>query len=1375
MFTSPPRTELKERLSWLIFFFEIITFMSLASSLEPEIFDDVNSDQEGQQTTKNYEDINHEKLSWIYLLTKPELQEYLRCHHIPYEDSARVDDLRKLLSQYCKRKAQKQPVKMTSYTIKIFDGEGWECFEQQLDCLIVLNDVEEAKKVPLLLTKVSPQVLEVLNCMLPKKPTEYSYKQLCDKLKGRYVVKNSLALERANFRSRNQLPTETIVDYELQLRKLGNKCQFTDLDDQIMEKIIDGAYSKQVKFELLKAGDKTLTEILVLARAVEVALGQANIKSETGTEMFYNQKHSNNFKKKFHKPNQKQNGSKIQCFCCGGFNHTRSECRLSKKFCSECGTQGHIFKVCPKNKNHKTYLLKQEQEEDIEETLTGELFNEDEYEIKTVQVRRIPPQYVKLNINNKTLEFQLDTGSDVTVIPLKDKKKFFNNLIVSECKVKFINFDQTVSQPIGLLKDLTVKYKDKSKKLNVFVGHDSMPRILGRDWLDELNLWPLNLANVNANNVDDKLNNKSVSEAELYVKEKFAEVFAPGWGNFKGETIKLKLKSDAKPKCYPVRRVPFALKDKVKSEIKRLVENERIVPIECSEWATPVVPILKSDGSVRLCGDYKVTLNPHLEVDHFPLPHIDEIFNTLKRGKYFCELDLKEAYLQAPLDEASQHLTTIITELGTYKYQYLPYGVSTGPGSFQRLMSNKLSGIPNTTVFIDNIYIAGNSIQDTLETLCKVLTELQKSEFKLKLEKCKFFKTSIEVFGFKITKNDISVIQEHIEPLLKAEEPKNSVMLRSFLGKINYYARFLKNMASILSPLYECTKKDKFVWTEQCTKAFKLIKHKLASTNNLSHYDPSLPLILSCDASHTGIGIALSNRDKNGIIRPIAYASKKFNETEKKYSALDKEAMAIVFGVTKFYNYTYGRPFELETDNSALVRIFGPTKGIPKMAAKRLQHYAIFLSAFNYKIRHIKTSLNPADFLSRTEINVKETDLDLHPICINANTSSINHIGESKLNNLNWKDIQKQTKKDIVLSKVIRHTMDGWPEKETLDPMLVVYYNKREELSVDRDCLFWSYRIVVPTLLRESVLSELHKSHFGTVRMKQLARSFFWWPQLDSEIENITNNCIICLSNSKSPKKGLLQPWPVPPTVWHRIHADFLGPFNNKMYLVIVDSYSKWPEVFQMNSIAAKPTIEAFKSLFSRFGFPVHLVTDNGPTFTSSEFEEYCKCINVKHTFSPPYHPSTNGLAERFVETFKSHIKKIKESGSTITSAINLFLSDYRNMPHSTTGVTPAKLMLGRELRTRFSLFRPPAVTEKSYEMSEKQIKYSSGHRKVHFTVGNKVMVKDYRKNNKTWVQGVIVSESIPNVTYNIDVGGSIWKRHVNQMMNCDNNLELYI
>lgn len=1325
------------------------------------------------------------KRTLIYECNKNQLLELAKQLHLEHETNWNIERLRKLISIHLK--ASSETIKMAFCDLKQFDGTNWDAFEKQMECVIIMNNVKDEKKVPLLITKLSTTVFDnLINICEPVSPVKKSYEDLCTILKRNYCKTTSPMINRSEFRRRNQNQGENIEEYVSVLRKLAKKCNFTDIEDQIKEKFIEGITSNTIKFELLKNCELQLEELIFLAKSVEAAIITSNRIDQTPEHgnmvPMYNNTVQN--KKNFSwKKTQTANSSSVKknerkCFCCGKTNHIRINCTLTKKYCSECGRQGHIFKMCPQRGTRTTNVVsanvKQNNDDEVEDL--SSLF--EEHEVFSLGVSKVPPHYISLNLEGKNIDFQLDTGSDVTVIPLFYKKKWLPQKEISKCKIVFKNFDQSTTEPIGILKNVTVTYKSKVLNLNLFVGNNNMPCILGRDWLNQFNLWPPKLASITDEHEtqdiyvqNSKITFENVSEAEQYIRKRFAEVFTPGWGDFKGEEIILKIKPEAKPKCLPVRRVPFALRDKVTNEIIRLLKNGRIEPVKHSQWGTPVVPILKPDGSVRLCGDYKLTLNPHLQVDHFPLPHTEEIFNTLRDGEYFCELDLKEAYLQAPLSKESQDYTVIVTELGTYKYKYLPYGVSTGPGSFQRLMSNKLFNIPNVSVFIDNIYLSGKNLNDMVKTLILVLTKLQECGFKLKPQKCKLFQQYIDVFGYRITKNCIKVIKENTEPLLKAPPPTNLTLLRSFLGKINYYSRFLKDMSGILAPLYNCTKNNKFQWTPQCQEAFIKIKKKLASAKSLRHYDPDLPLILTCDASDVGIGAVLSNRDKSGIVKPVAFASKKLSSAEQKYSTIDKEALAIVFGVTKFYNYTYGRSFELETDSAALMRIFGPTKSIPKMAAKRLQHYAIFLSAFRYKIRHIKTSENPADYISRTTQNDKEK-INLNKICKEGEISNLNFVNESKMEFLDWKVIQRETKKDSKLSKILRYSVDGWPNKENVEKKLTPYYNRKDEISTDRQCLFWGYRIIIPDVLQEKTLKEIHKSHFGIVKMKEIARSYFWWPNLDKEIESVTKECKACLTHSKCPPK-IVNPWPVAPSAWHRIHADFLGPFNKKMFLVIVDSYSKWVEAFIMNNITTNTTIEILKSLFARFGYPHHLVTDNGTSFTSAQFQEFCKTMQIKHTLSPPYHPATNGAAERFVETFKSHVTKIMESGHNMVSAMNLFLSDYRCTPQRSSGVTPARLMLGREIRSRFSLLRPPPISDKLNEAQVKQSDYASSDRKVRFVVGDKVIVKDYRKGYKPWILGIIVKESVPDTTYLIDVSGAVCKRHVNQMRPCSERVEI--
>lgn len=224
--------------------------------------------------------------------------------------------------------------------------------------------------------------------------------------------------------------------------------------------------------------------------------------------------------------------------------------------------------------------------------------------------------------------------------------------------------------------------------------------------------------------------------------------------------------------------------------------------------------------------------------------------------------------------------------------------------------------------------------------------------------------------------------------------------------------------------------------------------------------------------------------------------------------------------------------------------------------------------------------------------------------------------------------------------------------------------------------MFLGIRIVVPDCLKSQLLNDFHKSHLGIVKIKALARSYVWWPGIDSDIENLVKSCKICIENQKAPARAVPTPWPWPEKPWERLHADFLGPLFGDMYLVVVDAYTKWPEVinFKQNTKANR-LVEVFQDLFGRHGLPELLVTDNGRNLASTEFNIFLDQYGVKHSYSPPYHPATNGAAENFVGTFKDKVKKIVQGGESVTNAIRKFLFDYRSTPHCTTGKSSASLL----------------------------------------------------------------------------------------------------
>ncbi|XP_064462121.1 uncharacterized protein K02A2.6-like [Ornithodoros turicata] len=276
-------------------------------------------------------------------------------------------------------------------------------------------------------------------------------------------------------------------------------------------------------------------------------------------------------------------------------------------------------------------------------------------------------------------------------------------------------------------------------------------------------------------------------------------------------------------------------------------------------------------------------------------------------------------------------------------------------------------------------------------------------------------------------------------------------------------------------------------------------------------------------------------------------------------------------------------------------------------------------------------------------------------------------------------------------------------------------------------CILWGMRVLMPSKLRMRVLDEHHCGHPGIVRMKEIARSYTWWPRIDDELEQMVKRCDDCQEQRPQPPKAPLHPWSWPSRPWDRAHLDFAGPFLSKNFLVAVDAHSKWPEVFVLQSTTAAATVQCVRELFTRWGIAGTIVTDNGPQFCAESFRMFLKQNGVKHITSAPYQPSSNGLAERFIRTLKEGLKK-DQSHSLEVRLANLLLV-YRNTPHATTAQSPASLMLGRPLRTRLDLMKPSL----NLTVRQKQViqSFTRSPRGRVFQVGDPVRVRNYRGGEK--------------------------------------------
>ncbi|KAL7725183.1 hypothetical protein ACLKA6_017339 [Drosophila palustris] len=588
------------------------------------------------------------------------------------------------------------------------------------------------------------------------------------------------------------------------------------------------------------------------------------------------------------------------------------------------------------------------------------------------------------------------------------------------------------------------------------------------------------------------------------------------------------------------------------------------------------------------------------------------------------------------------------------------------------------------------------------------------------------------------------------------EEAKEIMVVNTPLGLFQYQrlpygiasapAIFQRHLEQLLSgieasPLNQLRRKNTpFKFGPDQQQAFTALKTHILNAAELAHFNENLPLVLATDASSFGIGVVLSHTQPDGKERPIAFASKTLDVHQVRYSQIEKEALSIIFGVKKFHQYLYGRKFILITDHKPLVTIFNPSKHLPTMTSNRLQRWAIILMAYNFEIKYRSTAAHGnADALSRLLIS-SDAKFDKEEACYNVVDISCP---------INIDIIKQQMESDKVLKRVYNFVSTGWPEQQH-DPEILPYFNRRLALTINNNllCLHTDIStVIMPHKLCKKILNHLHDGHWGIVRMKQLARQHVWWPGIDEDIAQMAKGCSICKVANPAPVKEFLS-WPKPTSAWERIHIDFAGPIFDSMWLICVDAYSQFPFITQMTSTTTANTIAALTSIFAIEGYPKTLVSDNGPQLTAESFQEFCKQHGINHVTTAPFHPASNGLAERFVQTFKTSVSKNIKEGYSVKTAVTKYLSSYRFTPNA-EGKSPAELLHGRHVRTILS-----QIFEKQTESKPMQ--------EAKYSPNEAVFAKNYARGEK-WIKATI-DRPVGRMLYILRTSTGFIKRHVNQI-----------
>ena len=765
---------------------------------------------------------------------------------------------------------------------------------------------------------------------------------------------------------------------------------------------------------------------------------------------------------------------------------------------------------------------------------------------------------------------------------------------------------------------------------------------------------------------------------------------------------------------------PLALRGELEKQIDELLEANIIRPSN-SAYSNPVILVPKANGQKRLVVDYR-KLNKTIVKDAYPLPHIEDIISQLGSSACYTKLDMIKSFHQVPIAEQDKHKTAFCCNFGLFEYNSLPFGLTISPNIFASLMNKVLTGILGkyAICFVDDILIYSKNISEHLQHLEEVLTRLESANLKLQPSKCEFLKPEVLYLGHVISPSGIHPDPEKVRVIKEMAPPETVKQVRSFLGMVGYYRKFILNFSTLARPLTSLTKKNaKFKWEEEEQAAYDALCQELLQAPILAYPDVRLPYHLYCDSSLYAVGGILTQCFPEGE-RVIQYLSHQLSATQQKWPTIEREAYAIycitklrpyLFGaereayamycITRLRPYLFGADFTVYTDHKPLKSLF-----TAQMANTKCQRWAILLDEYGCKIDYHKGSLNVrADFLSRLtarkvhqdkqDIAVINTDdQGTEDICLemdsDENTETKGKDAIETLLSLPPKaGMVKLQKEDHQLFQIIKALEAGTAADKVANEYVLednLLYHIAEPVRLDPD---HRLQLALPAVLLPEVLQAYHdrNGHLGIDKTYAHIRSRYFWQGMYKDVVRYCTNCITCNSKKLRKNRIELQEMPMPEAPFQIIGIDTCGPYvesfsGNKYLLTIVDWFSGYLEAFPIPDKSANSVARVLMEEFiPRHSVPSRIVSDNGTEFCCEIIDLLSAELNIHRVTTSPFHPQSNGRVEASHKTINSVIAKALEGQDhrnwdtyvpTAVLAINCSVSE-------TTKQSPFFVVYGRD------------------------------------------------------------------------------------------------
>ena len=752
---------------------------------------------------------------------------------------------------------------------------------------------------------------------------------------------------------------------------------------------------------------------------------------------------------------------------------------------------------------------------------------------------------------------------------------------------------------------------------------------------------------------------------------------------------KVVLEPGTGPIYIPAYRIPV----KVKAEVEKIVEDwekEGIIRKSSSPFNFPLLAVPKKDGSYRVCVDFR-KLNDKTIPDRYPAACMHDLIAGIGGKKIYSSIDLLQGFLQVPLEEGSRELTSFSTPTGHWEFVRMPFGLKGSPITFTRLVNTIFHGMLGKSIhiYMDDLLIGTNSIEEHLTILREVLHRLQAAGLKLKLEKCDFLKKEIVYLGHVISEEGVRVNPEKIKGISSFPEPKTKKNVKQFLGLAGFFRKFVKDFSVKAAPLTDLLREEvKFQFEERERKSFNVLKTALTQPPVLRFPNFELPFMIVTDASQLGMGGCLMQKHGRDV-HPVAFFSRKWKirgPDETKMSVIDKEAFAVVSSLMHFRYLILGYKVTVYTDHKPLVELFNK----PNLSPKRAR-WAVIINDFDPEIKYIEGKSNLiADALSRNlsgdtlqacwlnneqvewnkELVLKEQDVD--PVY-----SKVKDFLRGRLQDRRYRlpVVGLELSGDLLVRRVKSRTRGfGLGEEDVL-------------------------QVVVPERLIPVALRVVHElmggDHVGVERTYTQAKSKYFWKGMYKDIENYVKNCNVCNRyKSSSSLSSKIASYPLPSKPFERVHMDLLTNFSesdrgNKHLLVVIDELTRFTEMYPIkNKTAEEVGIVFFNGFICRHGVPDVLVSDNGREFINRVFNKLGELMRIKKVNIQPYRPEANGVCERanrkILEALRTTVGGEDPNWDRYLDYIRFSVNSSIN---STVGVSPHKALYGVELRNPFDFF----------------------------------------------------------------------------------------